>query len=334
MQEVVRFWLEDVGVDGFRLDAAKHMIEEGTNQANTASTHAWWESFRPFYKQLNPQAITVAEIWDDPHINAEYVQGDEMDLAFEFYLADAFVNSVNIGNSNTVNEQIKLSYDLIPPLQFATFLTNHDQVRLINQLSNDPQKVKLAASLMLTAPGVPFLYYGEEIGMEGQKPDELIRRPMQWTKDLFAGFSTASPWEPLGPNWEHVNVASETNNPASILSHYKALFQARNQHAALRVGDMSVMTTENDALYGILRVSREEAVLVLINLAGEAVTDYRLELEQSSLAHGSYTPVAILGEGEFTPMSTNSSGGFSQYVPVVEIPPYATLILQLQRNAP
>jgi glycosidase len=187
---------------------------------------------------------------------------------------------------------------------------------------------------MLTAPGVPFLYYGEEVGMQGQKPDEQIRRPMQWSADLFAGFSTASPWESLGPNWASFNVVSEINDPASILSHYRILIQARNQHAALRVGDLSVVNTGNDALYGMLRVSRDEAVLVLINLTGEPVTDYRLGLEKSSLAQGNYTPFAILGEGEFAPVSIHSTGGFSQYIPISRIPPYATFILQLQRNTP
>jgi len=248
MHEVVRFWMEEIGVDGFRLDAAKHIVEEGSKQANTASTHAWWENFRLFYKQVNPLAVTVAEIWDEPHINAEYVQGDEVDLAFEFYLADAYVNSVNIESSKTVNEQIELSYNLIPPLQYATFLTNHDQDRVFSHVGNDPQKVMALAALLLTGPGVPFLYYGEEIGMEGQYPHEQIRRPMQWSADQIAGFSTVEPWEPLGPGWESYNVDLESDDPASILSHYRNLISARNQHSALRVGDLKVVNKGNESL--------------------------------------------------------------------------------------
>jgi alpha-amylase len=332
MQNVVRFWLEDVGVDGFRLDAAKHMIEEGNNQANTPSTHAWWKSFRTFYKQINPQAVTVGEIWDTTAINSEYLQGDEFDLAFDFYLAGLFIQSLNEGNSMIANQQLELSYSSVPALQFATFLTNHDQDRVIDQLGNDPQKGMAAASFLLTAPGVPFLYYGEEIGMTGQKPDEQIRSPMQWSADPFADFSTVSPWEPLGSSWPDLNVESETNNPASLLSHYRNLIQIRNQHAALRVGDLSIVNASNSALYSILRVSQQEAVLVLINLTGNTVTDYTLSMEQSSLAEGSYTLTSILGEGEFAPVSVDSIGGFSQYVPGVEVPPYGTFILQL--NAP
>jgi alpha-amylase len=334
MQNVVRFWLEDIGVDGFRLDAAKHMIEEGSNQANTAATHTFWENFRTFYKQINPLAITVGEIWDTPEITAEYLQGDEFDLAFDFYLAYNFIQPVNDGNSLPLNDQIELSYTSVPSNQFATFLTNHDQDRVMSQLGNDPQRAMVAASLMLTAPGVPFLYYGEEIGMTGQKPDERIRSPMQWSIDPFAGFSTGSPWQSLQSNWGSFNVESETNDPASILSHYRNLILIRSQHAALRAGDLNVLTTGNDALYAILRISQQEAVLVLVNLSGSPVSDYALGVAQSSLADGSYMSYPILGEGVFAPVTSNASGGFSQYVPIPEIAPYATIILQLQMDAP
>ncbi len=332
MQNVVRFWLEEVGIDGFRLDAAKHLVEEGRLQVHTASTHAWWKGLRVFYKGINPQAVTVGELWDTLDFTAAYLRGDELDLAFEFYLADALVKSADKGSSGAVNSAIRLSYKLLPQLRFAPFLTNHDQDRLMTQLDADPEKVKVAASLLLTAPGVPFLYYGEEIGMQGSKPDELIRRPMQWSAGPFSGFSTVAPWEPVGPDSVHYNVARERNDPASILSHYRALIQARNQHAALRVGDLYLVSATSSALYTVLRVSEQEAVLVLVNLSGEAVTDFRLSLEKSSLVAGSYTPSAILGEGMFANLTIFSAGGFSQYVPVPEVPPYATLILQLQSN--
>jgi glycosidase len=334
MQNVVRFWLEEVGVDGFRLDAAKHMIEEGTNQGNTPATHAFWEDFRTFYKGINPQSITVGEIWDTPEILAEYLQGNEFDLSFDFYLAYNFIQPLIDGNLAPLNEQIALSYELVPPSQFATFLSNHDQNRVISQLGGNPQKAMLAASLMLTAPGVPFLYYGEEIGMLGQKPDEQIRSPMQWSTGPFAGFSTVAPWQPLQTNWGSFNVENETGDPASILSHYRDLILLRNQHAALRVGDLSVLTTGNNALYAILRVSQQEALLVLVNLSGSPVSSYALSVAQSSLAEGTCTPYPILGEGEFAPLTADASGGFSQYVPLPEIPPYATIILQLQPGTP
>ncbi len=332
MQNVARFWLDEVGVDGFRLDAAKHIIEEGTNQGNTASTHAWWEDFRLFYKQVDPQAMLVGEIWDTTALTAEYLQGDEFDLSFDFYLAGNIIQSVNDGDASAASDQLELSYTTVPTLMFAPFLANHDQNRIMSQFFDDPDKVKVAASLMLTAPGTPFLYYGEEVGLQGDVPGDENRRPMQWSTDAEAGFTSGTPWKPIGPGWESYNVARETDDPASILSHYRNLIWVRNQHAALRVGDLNVVSTSNNALYSILRVSQEEAVLLLINLSGGPVTDYQLNSESSLLAEGSYSLYAIMGEGEFASLPVTSGGGFSGYVPVAKMPPYATFILQLQRD--
>lgn len=329
MQDVVRFWLEEVGVDGFRLDAAKHLIEEGSIQAHTAATHAWWAGLRPVYKQANPQAVTVGELWDSIETSVEYVQGDELDLAFEFTLAGAFLQSARDGNAAAANSQLRLVSAVYPPLQYAPFLTNHDQVRVMTELRDAVEKAKVAASMLLTAPGVPFLYYGEEVGMQGEKPDEWIRRPMQWSGGDFAGFSTVAPWQSAGPGWERYNAALEAGDPASLLSHYRSLIQARNQHAALRVGDVSVITSGNRALYSVLRVSHQEAVIVLVNLSGETITGYRLSLEESGLPEGRHVPAAILGEGALDVLTVSPKGGFSQYVPVPAVPPYSTYIFQV-----
>ena len=241
---------------------------------------------------------------------------------------------MGLRTANRIQGALASSYGLYGSGLSATFLTNHDQNRVLSQLGGDPQKAMLAASLLLTAPGVPFLYYGEEIGMLGQKPDEQIRSPMQWSTSPFAGFSTVSPWQPLNPNWISFNVERATDDPASILSHYRDLILLRSQHPALRVGDLSVLTTGNAALYAILRHSQQESVLVLVNLSAAPVTSYALGTAQSSLAEGTYTPYPILGEGEFATLSTDAGGAFSQYVPLLEIPPYSTFILQLQLDSP
>jgi alpha-amylase len=330
MRDVVRFWLEEVGVDGFRLDAAKHIIEEGTIQANSASTHTWWQNFRPFYKQINPQALIVGEIWEDTAINAEYLQGDEFDLSFEFSLAFAFLKAVSEENHNEINEQIRLSDRLIPSHQYATFLSNHDLERVMSHLQDNEDMAKVAASLLLTAPGVPFLYYGEEIGMQGDQIHEWFRRPMQWSNELYGGFSIAPPWEILGPGWESYNVSLQMDDPTSILSHYRNLIRTRNQHAALRVGDLQVLSTTNKALYSILRVSQDEIVLVLINLSEEPVTEVWLAKSDSNIAEGSYIPVPILGEEQFSQIPVDAKGGFFHKVSGLVIPPYGTYILQLQ----
>lgn len=329
MNNVVRFWLEEVGVDGFRLDASKHLVEEGTIQANSNATHEWYKNFRPYYKAIHPDAMIVGEVWDETATMAEYLQGDEIDLSFEFYLAGLTIQAINDVNVSKLNDQLALTYELIPEQQFATFLSNHDQDRVISQFGNDPQKARVAAAILLTAPGVPFLYYGEEIGMQGVKPDQQIRSPMQWSSTDFAGFSTVAPWQPLNPAWEIFNVETQNGDPSSMLNLYRTLIQARNQHVALRVGEMKLIDTGNNSVYSILRSSPEESILVLINLGNENISDYQLSLESSLLKEDSYQLIPILGDVEFTDISIDSLGGFADDQPVAEIQAYGVMIFEL-----
>lgn len=330
MYNIVRFWLTETGIDGFRLDAARHLIEDGPKQEDTPATHKWYKAFRTYYKSINPQAMTVGEIWSDLNAIKGYVQGDELDLAFQFNLAKAFVDSAKSGNAGTALGELRLTYKLLPPLQYAPFLTNHDIDRVMSQLGGDVNKAKVAASMLLTAPGVPFLYYGEEVGMMGTKPDENIRRPMPWSAEKYAGFSTTFPWRSLGPGWETNNVALETDDPNSLLSHYRTLIHIRNQHAALRVGQTWALRADHPAIYAILRASREETILVVINLSGEPVSSYSLRLEESNVTPGTYRLFPILGaSGEIAPLTFEADGGFSGYAPLPELPPYRTFIAQL-----
>jgi len=329
MDKVAKYWL-DAGVDGFRLDAAKHLIEDAKIQINTPETHTWYQQFRTFYKSINRNALTVGELsGENAGVMASYTQGDQLDLSFDFGLAGAFVSSAKSGNSGNANGQMRLSYNLVNPLQFAPFLTNHDEDRLMTQLENDNNKSKVAASLLLTSPGVPFVYYGEELGLQGSGSDPMKRRPMQWSSDPNGGFSTTSPWEELGPNWHTNNVAVESANPDSLLNWYQTLIHTRNEHAALRVGDVNVLTTLSSGLYSILRISKGEAVLVLVNLTNRPISQYSLTLSKSTLAAGTYSALPILGSGAFTDLTASATGGFSKYIPLAEVPAYGTLILQL-----
>lgn len=333
VEAVVSYWLNETGIDGFRVDAARHLVEEGALQENTESTHLWYERFRSTYKNINPEAVTVGEIWDDLNSLKSYIQGDELDLAFQFGMADAFISSADEGNAGTAIGELRLTYKLLPPLQYAPFLANHDQNRTLSQLGGDINKAKVAASMLLTAPGVPFIYYGEEIGMLGEKPDEYIRRPMQWNLEKNGGFSADFPWLSLGAGWELSNVETESTDELSLLSHYRTLIAIRNAHAALRVGDTYTLQADNPALYGILRASLEETILVLINLSDEPISGYSLMLSESNLLPGIYQPYAILGAGdELQGLSISENGGFKTYSPTFSINAYETFIIQLQKN--
>ena len=125
MNKVVAFWLEDVGVDGFRLDAAKHLIEEGSTQQNTDATHEWFTQFRPTYKEANPQAVTVGEFFGDTYKTlAEYTSGDQLDLAFNFNLAEGFISSANRGQAAYTVDALKYSLKAMP--RRAIFPVHHE----------------------------------------------------------------------------------------------------------------------------------------------------------------------------------------------------------------
>ena len=181
VDKIAAFWLKDTGVDGFRLDAINYLIEEGQKQINTQSTHNWLKGFYTTYKADNPDAFTVGEVFGSDATLAATYTGNQMDMVFNFEMASGFINSANGQTNSAIDSALTFAKQAMPSWQFATFLTNHDQDRTMSTLNGSIDKAKLAAFLLLTSPGTPFIYYGEEIGMEGEKPDPDIRRPMQWT---------------------------------------------------------------------------------------------------------------------------------------------------------
>ena len=329
MENVSRFWLDEVGVDGFRLDAARHLIENGQEQENTEATHTWWKNFRTSYKAINPQALTVGEIWTTNYAVVDYVKGDELDLAFNFDLASAILNYVGSRDAENMAASLRRSFDLFPPGTYATFITNHDQERTMSAFFKDTDLARLASGVLFTGPGVPFIYYGEEIGMTGTKPDPNIRTPMQWSAEHAAGFTTGTAWGSVNRNYTEVNVAAQTDDPDSLLSYYRTLIHLRNNHAALRVGEFTLLNTTHDSVLAFLRHSREETLLVMINLGEEAAAQVSLSVNRSPLA-GSYRGMTLLGEGEIADLAVADTGGFTEYIPLYEIPANGTLVIQLQ----
>ena len=138
--------------------------------------------------------MTIGEVWREDAVVVPWVANKEVDLAFEFDLSAAMIASLNEGNSARMLDTLSSGTSQFPKGQYGTFLTNHDMARVMNQLGGDPEKAKAAASLYFSLPGVPFVYYGEEIGLRNETPDELDLRTMQWTGGKYAGFSDVTPW--------------------------------------------------------------------------------------------------------------------------------------------
>lgn len=262
------FWLEDVGVDGFRLDAVKYIFEEENIFEDLSETFDFWEVFNSRIKQSNPNALAVGEAWTATSMVKNYVSKRRLDLAFEFDLAGAIIGSVRSGSNRAFTQKIVEVMRAYPNQQFAPFLTNHDQNRIMDELGDDQRRMKAVASILLTLPGTPFMYYGEEVGMKGVKPDENIRRPMQWADDPRGGFSTTQPWFPLHPTFREFNVARQTEDPQSILSHYRRLIHLRNAKEHLRRGNLELMDTPTNVV-AFLRFNDEGKTVTVVNLTNQ-----------------------------------------------------------------
>jgi glycosidase len=282
-----------------------------------------------FYKGIKPDALTIGEVWRPDADVAPWVAGKQVDLAFEFDLAFAMIASVNEGNAAKMLEVLQWGTSQFPTGQYGTFLTNHDMPRVMTQVGRNPGKAKAAASLYLVLPGVPFVYYGEEIGLRDVPAHILDPSPMQWTGGPYGGFSDVAPWTPpdVDPTY---NVAAEAQDPNSLLSHYRSLISLRNSHPALRTGKLFLPSTSNEGLFACLRVAPDESILVLVNLTGSPIRQYQLLLVTSALAKGEYGAVSLLGGTPGEALTVVGPGRIVNYVPVPEIAPYATMMLQLQ----
>jgi len=326
--DITRFWLTDMNVDGFRLDAIRHFIENDNIQENTTDTHNWLQSYYKYYKTLDPGVFTVGEAWTDTAHVIPYV-GDEVDITFEFDLAEAFVRSANGPIASSVNTQLKTVLESYPANQYGVFLTNHDQDRVMSVLGGDVQKAKMAAVMLLTSPGVPFIYYGEEIGMTGVKPDEDIRRPMQWNgNDRTAGFTTGKSWRTVASDYAGINVATETTDPDSLLNLYRILIQLRNEHASLRNGKTLILDAGTQRMFAILRYDETEAFLILINVHSKPLTTglYGLSAEAWPV-RANFKVSTVIGLDDPVPPQVNTEGGIDGYQPFVEIPAESYTIL-------
>ena len=331
-KKIASFWLEDVGIDGFRLDAVRYLVEEDGSLADSPANHAYLDEWGKYYRSIDPEAFTVGEAWTGNSTVKHYVDTNtELDSAFNFDLSDALLKSVKDNNSTVVRFVLQSTIKDFPEQDNSNFLTNHDQNRIMSQLMGDEGKAKVAAGVLLTAPGIPFLYYGEEIGMSGAKPDEQIRTPMQWSGEEGAGFTSGIPWEAINSDYQDVNVKNQTGDSTSLLEHYRKLIELRNEHSALQVGKTYVAKSDSSKLLSYLRASEQETVLVLINMDDKPVSSYDLSLATGPLS-GDYTVTSLTDDSAYNTLQANAKGGFDKYVPIEEVAPYSVTILQLNQQ--
>ncbi len=270
-KRIAASWLAR-GVDGFRLDAVRHLVETGpgAGQSGSPENHVFLREFAAAVQAVKPEAVLVGEVWSSTADIAPYYGkgGDELQLLFDFPLADAIVKGVLAGSADGLAAALGEVLRTYPPGAVdAPFLSNHDQARVATRLGNDAARLRLAAAILLTLPGSPFLWQGEEIGMQNGpgREDEWKRTPMAWDGSPGGGFTTGQPWMPFAPGKETASVAAETGDPTSLLSRYRALLRARKGSVALARGDL-VLLAAPAPLLAFLRRAGGETVLVAHNL--------------------------------------------------------------------
>jgi len=293
---VMRFWL-DKGVDGLRLDAVAHLFErEGTHCENLPETHAFLKEVRASMDERYTGRILLAEVNDTPaQMRTYFGAGDECHMAFHFPLMPRLFMAFASERAEPIVRIVEQTLDLPAGCRWAVFLRNHDELtlsalepseraglhdvyaqeqamrlnhgirrRLANLLGHHHERLVLAHALLLSLPGTPVLYYGDEIGMSDNValPDrDGLRTPMQWDDGTATGAS----------------VEAQAGVPTSLLEHVRRLIAVRQRHDSLRHGAIEFLATGDPSVLGFVRHAGDERVLVVANLSASP-TETTLEL--------------------------------------------------------
>lgn len=265
VKKISKYYLDDVGVDGFRLDAAKWIYED-----NDDKNVSFWDKYSKYVKSVKKNAIIVAEVWDSPYTCAKYT--NSLDSFFEFTTGDYVTNTINkqlIATFPDSYNNIKDIYDEEnSKFIMAPFLSNHDTNRVMDTL-NDDDKMKMAAAMYLTLPGTPFIYYGEEIGMKGSGTDEKKRQPFTWSS---TDSSKNTSWEAANYDTSSISYDVENKDKDSVLNFYKDILAVRNKYACLRYGTISSADTSDDNIMAMKRSYNKQNAYVIINGTDEKGT--------------------------------------------------------------
>jgi len=337
--QVMRFWL-DMGVDGFRLDAIPYLVErEGTNNENLPETHALIKQLRAAIDADYQNRFLLAEANQWPEDVREYFgDGDECHMAYHFPLMPRIYMSLAQEDRYPITEIMQQTPDIPEGCQWAIFLRNHDELtlemvtskerdymystyaadvrarinlgirrRLAPLMENDLDRIKLMNSLLLSMPGSPILYYGDEIGMGDNVfigDRNGVRTPMQWSPDRNAGFSRADPQRLYLPpimdpvyGYPSTNVEAQLRDPSSLLSWTKRVLAVRKTSQAFGRGTRQFLRPGNRKILAYLREYCEDTILCVANLSRSAQP-----VELNLATFKGRVPVEMLGRTAFPPI--------------------------------
>ena len=342
--KVMRFWL-DVGVDGLRLDAVPYLIErEGTNNENLAETHEILRKIRTEIDRYAPGRMLLAEANQWPEDAQQYFgDGDECHMSFHFPLMPRMYMAIAREDRFPITDIMRQTPAIPPNCQWAVFLRNHDELtlemvtsgerdylwntyaadrrarinlgirrRLAPLLERDRRRIELMNGLLLSMPGTPVIYYGDEIGMGDNiflGDRDGVRTPMQWSIDRNGGFSRADPARQVLPpimdpiyGFQAVNVESQASDPHSLLNWTRRMLAVRRRHRSFGRGTQRFLYPSNRKILAYLREhtnedGEAETILCVNNLSRTAQA---VELELAGLA--GRVPVDIVGGSVFPPI--------------------------------
>ncbi|HSU04232.1 MAG TPA: maltose alpha-D-glucosyltransferase [Acetobacteraceae bacterium] len=359
---VMRYWLA-MGVDGLRLDAVPYLVErEGTNNENLPETHAVLKQIRAAVDASFPDRMLLAEANQWPEDTKDYFgDGDECHMTFHFPLMPRMYMAIAREDRFPITDILRQTPDIPPTCQWAIFLRNHDELtlemvtnserdylwetyaadrrarlnlgirrRLAPLLERDRRRIELMNYLLLSMPGTPVIYYGDEIGMGDNihlGDRDGVRTPMQWSPDRNGGFSRADPSSLVLPSimdplygYEAVNVEAQSRDPHSLLNWMRRVLAVRRQHRAFGRGSFRLLYPKNRKLLAYLREHQEETLLCVANLAR---TPQAVELDLTEFA-GRF-PVELDGGSVFPPIG--------QLTYLLTLPPFGFYWFLLAREA-
>ncbi len=267
-----QYWLREVGVDGFRLDAAKHIYPDWEADKSVA----FWVEFKNKMQEAKPDVYLIGEVWTTPDKVAPYFKGLRANFNIDAGLA--IQEMLRTGHPGTLVQKLLDGYARYhtanPEYIDAPILGNHDQIRIGNVVNGDVRKLKMAAAVLLTLPGQPYLYYGEEIGMLGDKPDEFIREPFLWKNAAKDTYRTQ--WEKPrhSVDGKVTDLETQLQEPESLVNRYKNLIAARKEEPALAQvspANLRESTLQQAGLLAFIRPHAGGDVLVLHNLGASGM---------------------------------------------------------------